>query len=76
MKIRQNSYGNWYASHDGRVVALESSLPALIVRVKPVVGDDLPTVRDEEVLASGGLKELIRVSWITGRPPVQVLPLP
>ena len=76
MKIRQNVFGNWYASLDGRVIALEESLPALLVRVKPVVGDDLPCIRDEIVLAADGLKELIRVSWRTGRPPVQVLPLP
>ena len=62
IKIRQNSYGNWVAMRDGRVFALEENLPRLLAKVRPVVGDDLPTPFYEQVLAKGGLMNLIRAA--------------
>ena len=60
MKIRQQRDGSWVASQDGRVIAIEDTLPTLLAEVKPVVGDDLPSVFYERVLAEGGIEALIR----------------
>jgi hypothetical protein len=60
MKVRQQKDGSWVATQDGRVIAIEDTLPALISQVKPVVGDDLPSVFYERVLVEGGIEALIR----------------
>jgi len=62
MKVRQQKDGSWVATQDGRVIAIEDTLPALISQVKPVVGDDLPSVFYERVLAEGGIEALIRAA--------------
>jgi hypothetical protein len=62
MKVRQNSHGNWVAIVDGRVVALEATLPKLLSVVSPTTGDDLPTPFYEGVLANGGRAALMRAA--------------
>jgi hypothetical protein len=67
MKIRQQRDGSWVATQDGRVIAVEDTLPTLLAEVKPVVGDDLPTPFYEQVLAKGGLSALIRAARAAAR---------
>jgi len=67
MKVRQQKDGSWVATQDGRVIAIEDTLPGLLAEVKPVVGDDLPSVFYEQVLAKGGLSALIRAARAAAR---------
>ena len=62
MKIRQQKDGSWVATQDGRVVAVEDTLPKLLSVVSPTTGDDLPTPFYKGVLANGGRAALMRAA--------------